>query len=118
MSELAAKDDLIEVAVASGAAAVGQLLWAYYSQLLQRVEQMILDRARRHCTSEVILELVFAQAFRDIRRFQSRGDGSFVAWLRTIADHRPIDGARKLDLGGAQKLSWPSSATTPYSRSY
>jgi RNA polymerase sigma factor (sigma-70 family) len=43
--------------------------------------------------------------FRDIGRFQPRGDGSFFAWLRTIADHRLIDALRKLDRGGAHQLS-------------
>jgi RNA polymerase sigma-70 factor (ECF subfamily) len=105
MSELAGEDDLIEAAVVGNTAAVEHLLWAYYSQLLQHVEQTIPDRARRHFTSEDILQLVFAQAFRDVRRFQPRGDGSFFAWLRTIADHRLIDAVRKLDHGGAQQLS-------------
>ncbi len=34
------------------------------------------------------LQEVLAQAFRDIKQFQQRDDSSFVAWLKTIADHR------------------------------
>lgn len=41
-----------------------------------------------------ILQQVFAQVFRDIAKFESRDEGSFFAWLKTIADNRLRDAIR------------------------
>ena len=105
MSEVVAEKALLETAVTGDTAAIEQLLLSHYSPLQQYVERKIPDRARRHFTAEDILQLVFSQVFRDIIRFESRGDGSFFAWLRTIADHRLIDALRKIDRGGVHHLS-------------
>jgi len=105
MSDLVAENALVNAAVAGEALAVEQLLLACYLPLQQHVEHKIPDRARRHFAAEDILQLVFTEAFRDIGRFQPRGDGSFFAWLRGIADHRLIDALRKIDRGDANRLS-------------
>jgi RNA polymerase sigma-70 factor (ECF subfamily) len=107
MIESTAEQSLIDAAIAGDAAAVEQLLLIYYSRLQQYVGPKISPHARRHFGAEDILQLVFAQAFRDIARFESRGEGSFFAWLKTIADHRIIDSLRAIGRGqlGIQ-LSW------------
>ena len=99
MSELVVEHSVLVAAVGGDASAIEQLLLACYSPLQQHIEHKIPVRARRHFGAEDILQLVFSQAFRDIARFEPRGDGSFFAWLRTIADHRLIDELRKFDRG-------------------
>src|SRR5262245_13268255 len=105
MPELVADKLLVEAAIAGDVAAVEHLLLVYYTPLKQHDDQKLPERARRHFESEDILQLVFSQVFRGITHFQPRGDGSFFAWLRTIADNRLVDALRKIDHGGAQRLS-------------
>jgi RNA polymerase sigma-70 factor (ECF subfamily) len=105
MSELVAEKALVDAAIAGDVSAVERLLWDYYSPLQRHVEPKIPRHAHRHFGVEDILQLVFSQAFHDIGRFEPRGDGSFFAWLRTIADHRLIDTLRKIDRGDAKQLS-------------
>lgn len=40
---------------------------------------------------EDIVQQCYKRAFRDIAAFQYRGDGSFYAWLQTIADHQLLN---------------------------
>ena len=105
MAELDAESALVEAAIAGDASAVEQLLWVCYSPLERHIARKIPDHARRHFGAEDILQMAFSQVFRDIGRFEPRGDGSFLAWVRMIADHRLVDTLRKIDRGGATQLS-------------
>ncbi len=105
MSEFAPESVQVESAIAGDSAALEHLLWSHYGTLERHIAPKISAAARKHFGVEDILQTVFSQAFRDIRKFEPRGDGAFFAWLRTIADHRLIDELRKLDRGGAHQVS-------------
>jgi len=49
--------------------------------------------------SEDLLQETFLRAFRSIGRFEGADEGSFLAWLRAIADHVVLDHVRKLRAG-------------------
>jgi RNA polymerase sigma-70 factor, ECF subfamily len=110
MSEVVADLGLINAAVAGDATALEQLLLSNYSALERHIEPQIPADARKHFGIEDILQTTFSQAFRDIRRFEPRGGGTFLAWLRTIADHRLIDALRKMRRGTANQLSFNQAA--------
>jgi len=105
MSEQRAETDLVNAAIAGDAGAIEELLWGHYSTLEQYIGPKIPKRADRHFDVEDILQVVFSEVYRNISRFQPRGDGSFFAYLRTIADHRLIDAIRKVDRPGGKQVS-------------
>src|SRR3990172_8406221 len=96
MSEPDAEKALVEAAVAGDTTALEQLLLMHFSSLERHVEPRTPADARRHLGAEDVLQDVLAQAFRDIKQFQYRDDASFVAWLKTIADHRLSDAHKRL----------------------
>ena len=96
MSELIPEKALAEAAVAGDTAALEQLLLLNFPALERHVEPRIPVDARRQLGTEDVLQEVLAQAFRDIKQFQYREDGSFLAWLKTIADHRLADALKHL----------------------
>lgn len=105
MSERPSETDLINAAVAGDSAAIEELLWSHYSALENYIAPKVPKRADRHFDVEDILQIVFTEVYRNIARFEPRGDGSFFAYLRTIADHRLIDAIRKVDRPGAKQIS-------------
>jgi RNA polymerase sigma-70 factor (ECF subfamily) len=46
-----------------------------------------------------VIQVTFLEVFLRIGRFEYRGDGSFEAWLRRIADNNLIDAIRSLEAG-------------------
>lgn len=105
MCEKVSEQMLIEAAVTGDSSALEQLLLTYFSPLEDHLNQKLPDRVRRHVGVEDILQVTFSEVFRTIERFQSRREGAFFAWLRTIADHRLIDAIRKFDREGQQHVS-------------
>lgn len=105
MSDHETELDLISAAVDGDASALEQLLWSNYGALERHIAPQIPADAHKHFSVEDILQTTFSQAFRDIRRFESRGSGAFFAWLRTIADHRLVDALRKMRKGTAHQIS-------------
>jgi RNA polymerase sigma-70 factor, ECF subfamily len=99
------EQSLLDAAISGDQSALEQLLWKNYEVLEQFVANRIPARARKHFGVEDILQTVFAEAFRDIRKFRSGTIAAFLAWLRTIADHRIIDALRKLERGGIHQIS-------------
>jgi RNA polymerase sigma-70 factor, ECF subfamily len=91
MSELAKTKNLVDAAVAGDTAVLEQLLLSHFTALEHHLVPRIPADAQRHLGAEDVLQEVLAQAFRDIKQFQYRDDGSFFAWLKTIADHRLAD---------------------------
>lgn len=53
-------------------------------------------RWRSVLSEDDVLQQTYVDAFRDIRRFEPRGAGSFVAWLRAIADRNLLDALKAL----------------------
>ena len=105
MSEDVSEKALIVAAVRGDAVSLQQLLMQHFPALEQHIAQRIPARARKHIGAEDLLQIVFSQAFRDIDRFVDRGEGSFLAWLRKIADNRIIYALRRIDKGGKHQLS-------------
>lgn len=80
MSDHETELDLISAAVDGDASALEQLLWSNYGALERHIAPQIPADAHKHFSVEDILQTTFSQAFRDIRRFESRGSGAFFAW--------------------------------------
>jgi RNA polymerase sigma-70 factor (ECF subfamily) len=91
-----AKDqELIREAIAGDRNALGQLLLQQYERLAACLEPQLPDDLRPVFSVEDILQQAFAQAFRDICQFTDRGEGSFFAWLKTVAEHRLRDAIKR-----------------------
>ena len=100
-----ADQSLIEAAISGDRPALEHLLWRHYNALERYIAPRIPPHAQKHFSVEDILQTVFTQAFREIGRFEPRGEGAFLGWLRTIAEHRLIDALRKLGRGGLKQVS-------------
>jgi RNA polymerase sigma-70 factor (ECF subfamily) len=96
MSDRELDRTLLPSAVAGDVVAFEQLLLEHFSALRRHIEPQIPRTARRHLAAEDVLQEAFAQAFRDIGRMNAATTGEFVAWLKSIADHRLIDLLRRL----------------------
>jgi RNA polymerase sigma-70 factor (subfamily 1) len=96
MSELVTEKALADAAVAGDTAALEQLLLLKFPVLERHVEPRIPADARRQLGVDDVLQEVLTQAFRDIKQFQYHDDSSFLAWLKTIADHRLADALKRI----------------------
>lgn len=116
MSELDAEKALVDAAVAGDVASLEQLLIGHLAALERHLAPRIPAEVRRHLGAEDVLQEVLTQAFRDIKQFQYRDDASFLAWLKTIADHRLADALkhirRKKRGGDKHRLSSADFAQT------
>ena len=95
MSELPNEEQLLSSALAGDRTALGQLLLTYYDRLSWRLGCKMPASLRSIVQVEDILQQAFADAVRDIAKFEPRGEGAFYAWLGTIADHRLQDTIKK-----------------------
>ena len=95
-SGAAAEAVLIQAAQGGDLAALGRLLLTYESRLSRRLSVRMPVSARPLLAVEDILQQTFVEAFRDVREFEYRGDGSFFAWLRAIMDHQMLNGIKGL----------------------
>ena len=94
----AEKDDLARIreAAAGSRVALECLLVSYYDRLAQHVGRQLPTSFQGVVDVDDILQQTYMQVFRDIRTFQPRSVGSFVAWLKKIADHRILDTVKAL----------------------
>ena len=74
--------------------ALGELLFNSYDDLASFLRRKIPKPAARQVDAEDLMQQVFASAYRDIGKFEYRGDGSFQAWLRSIGEYRLRDAVR------------------------
>jgi len=88
------ESDLLARAVAGEAAAMQELLLEHYDRVAARLSGKMPADLQGTLSVEDILQEAFADAVQRISSFQNRGDGAFLAWLGTIAEHRLIDMAR------------------------
>ncbi len=96
MSESFSEAALVDGAVAGDMAALEQLLSVHFTALERHVAPKISADVRRQLGAEDILQEVFAHAFRDIAKFEHREGANFLAWLKTIADHRLDDAIKHI----------------------
>jgi RNA polymerase sigma-70 factor (ECF subfamily) len=80
--------ELVSAARDGDRAALGQLLLSHSESLTRYLSAKMPASLRRHVSADDILQQAYSVAFRDINQFELRGDGSFYAWLKTIAEHQ------------------------------
>jgi RNA polymerase sigma-70 factor (ECF subfamily) len=73
------------------------LLLAHYDVLAKQVESRLPPRLQATQAVEDILQVTFCQAFRDISRFEPRGNSGFGNWLSAIAENRLLDAIKQHD---------------------
>jgi RNA polymerase sigma-70 factor, ECF subfamily len=116
LRKLLTEAELIEAARTGEPAAVGQLLFTSAPALERYIRPKIPSEAQRHLSVDDVLQDVFTQAFRDIGSFHPSADGSFLAWLKGIADHRVADAIKRLRRkkrgGDRQQVSAKSPSTS------
>lgn len=89
-------DPRIPRAIAGDGDALESLLVAHFDELLIFIESRMSTQLRSACEPEDILQETHKDAFLAITRLDARSDREFRGWLRTIAEHRLIDSARRL----------------------
>jgi RNA polymerase sigma factor (sigma-70 family) len=116
MSDREAERALVEAAIAGDIAALEQLLAYNFDAVERHVALGIPTDLQRQLDAEDIVQVVFTQSFRDISRFESRDDASFLSWLKGIADHRLADAIkyirRQIRGGDRHRLSASELAKT------
>ena len=104
---------LVAAAQAGDRAALGQLLMHYADALERRLKYRLPRSLARVTSVDDILQLTYADVFRDVQQFQPRGEGSFFAWIDTIAQrrlHNAVTNASRQKRGGAQAHFDPPAA--------
>jgi RNA polymerase sigma-70 factor (ECF subfamily) len=85
---------LITLAVAGDAVAVQLLLVHHHAALVADIERRLPAHLARVLSAEDICQEAYVAAVRRLAQFQAAGEGSFFAWLRTIAEHKLMDAIR------------------------
>ncbi len=88
---MSSDEELVQQAVGGDRSALERLLQQCHRPLRRRVEQRISPALAGKVCADDVLQETFAEAFRRIRDFQPRGEGTFLGWLSCIADHRLAD---------------------------
>ena len=95
MSHEKSELELVTAAQQGDRAALGHLMLAHYDRLARYLTPRMSAPLTRTVTVEDIIQQAFADAFRDINKFQCHGNGAFYAWLKTIAEHRLQDAIKQ-----------------------
>lgn len=103
--------DLIQKAKQSDGAALALLLMRHERELVAVIERSLPVFLRSRVSVDDIRQITWEEAFRSIGKFEYRGERSFFAWLRTIADFRVKDALRADD--HAKPLFSDASTSSP-----
>ena len=95
MSLSSSEHELVEQAICGDRLALERLLLFHGSRLARYLEPRIPSILNGVIDVDDIMQQTFLQVYRDIGSFQSRGQGSFFAWIRGIADNRLFDCIRE-----------------------
>ena len=90
-------DRLLERAQGGDKAAVGELLLGSHDPLTQYLARRMPVRYQHVLDVDDVLQETFAVAFRDIGKCERMSEASFLAWLRTVAEHRLQDEIKRLE---------------------
>ena len=90
-----AEQELVQLAIDGDRLALERLLLLHASRLCRHLEPRMPGMLQGIVDVDDILQQTFLQVYRDIRLFEPRGQGSFYAWLRGIADNRMFDCVRE-----------------------
>lgn len=96
----------IDRARAGDRVALGSLLRKHAEAILRHTDAKIGLAWRGRLTPEDVLQTVCIDAMRDVFRFEPRGDGAFLQWLKRIADRNIIDAIRGLE---AESRNFPKA---------
>jgi RNA polymerase sigma-70 factor (subfamily 1) len=76
--------------------AMGRLLMVYDRRLRRRLARRISADLQRVLSVEDVLQETYGDAYRHVRRFESRGPQAFYNWLAAIAERKLIDAVKGL----------------------
>jgi RNA polymerase sigma-70 factor, ECF subfamily len=85
----------VQQAIAGDKGALTLLLMRHNVRLTEFIEKSFPGYVRSHLSVDDVRQISWEQAFQAIGGFEPRGEGSFFAWMRTIADHRVKDAVRQ-----------------------
>ncbi len=88
---------LIEQAIAGDAQALTDLLEHVGPEIRRKLASEIPSRWRSVLSAEDLMQETYIDAFLDVHAFQPRGEGSFAAWLMTLAKRNLLDALRMLE---------------------
>lgn len=97
------EQQLVDLATSGDQRALQVLLAQNCDRLNGYLHTKLSKQLRTLVDVDDVLQEVLVHAYRDITKFEARGDNSFWPWLRTIADHRIKDLAKaqgRLKRGG------------------
>lgn len=89
-------DELAEKAVKGDKNALRELIRGCASALTARIGPGIPAKFRAVLDAEDVLQITFVDVIQNIGRFEYRGEGSFLAWITTIAENNLRDAVKGL----------------------
>ena len=90
------EQELIAKATSGDQLTLERLLLIHYAGLSRQVAKKLPRSLQGVVSVEDVLQETFIQAFRDIGNFRPLAEGSFLAWLRSIAENRLRDTIKSL----------------------
>lgn len=87
MADQASLSDLVQLAKSGDRQAFDLLVEESRGQVEAAVVSLVEPRLRGALALDDIVQEIFVVAFLSIQRFEWRGEGSFIAWLKGIAKH-------------------------------
>jgi RNA polymerase sigma-70 factor (ECF subfamily) len=106
-----AESELVDAAVAGDRLAAGRLLLYHAPALSRFIAVRLSAEVAAVTTAEDVLQDTFVEAFRDIHKFEPRGNGTFKGWLTIIAEHQvlyTLDRLRAQKRGGKRQHAQPA----------
>jgi RNA polymerase sigma-70 factor (ECF subfamily) len=101
---------LMDRAVSGDRAALASLLEEHGPEVRRRIVPQIPQRWQAVLTVDDVMQETYIDAFLDIGRFEPRGEGSFTAWLTTLAKRNLLDALRMLEAEKRGKHHRPVTA--------
>lgn len=82
---------LVPLAQSGDRTALSQLLIEQHRRLIHHLKARMPPSAAHVCSPEDIAQQTYARVYCDLAQFEYRGEGSFYAWMRTIAERHLIN---------------------------
>jgi RNA polymerase sigma-70 factor (ECF subfamily) len=102
-------DELISQAIAGDRVATEKLFLRHYGDIRSHILCQIPGDIGGPINADDIVQRTFAKAYRSIRKFETRSNDSFLAWLRTIASNQLRD-VRRHNLEVKSRAKRPADA--------
>lgn len=111
------EQEWVQNAINGDRLALERLLLLHAPRLSRHLEPRLPGMLQGVVDVDDILQQTFLQVYRDIKLFEPRGQGSFYAWLRGIADNRLFDCVREYKRkkrGGDFKRRHAAAGSSPH----